>query len=392
MRSVAFDARDATIARMLDPAPMLGLGSLPPHAVALLADAWVHDLDPFAIRFAGDFGIRWYGLSYLAAFALGWLLIRRVTKVGVSSLKPEQTWDLVIALAIGAVVGGRLGYCVFYDRSLLIEFTAEVPFWGVLALNRGGMASHGGLIGVVVAAWFMARRGGHRLDHLLDLAAFGTPLGLMLGRFANFINGELVGRVAPESLPWAVKFPQDLATLPPERLAGLQPVVDQLPPRFLRMSEQAGLVPAMIEAVREGQPAAIEAVRQLVEPRHPSQIYQALLEGLAVFIVLAIWYRKPRKVLTTGALFGVAYAVLRIVGEQFRKPDAHIGFDWLGLTRGQWLSLALLAAAIGLAVWAWRRDAPRLGGWMPSSPTDPAAPKAADPAAPENPDEAPPPA
>ncbi len=139
--------------------------------------AWVHNLDPFAIRFTSDIGIRWYGLSYLLGFAIGYLLIRRVVAVGRTPLTREQIGDLVVTLAIGLVVGGRLGYAVFYQRSLLTDFSADFPWWGLLAINQGGMASHGGMIGGMAACFWFAYRRGIPAMHLLDILAFGVPLG-----------------------------------------------------------------------------------------------------------------------------------------------------------------------------------------------------------------------
>ena len=189
----------------------------------LLADPWLHNLDPFAIDLTGTFvgdlmggGIRWYGLSYLAGFVIGYLLIRRVLTVGVSPLKPTQAMDLVVTIAICVVLGGRLGYVVFYQPSLFVEFTGDVPFWGVFMINKGGMASHGGILGGIGGCLFFAWRKNcstpkHKFAHLLDLMAFGAPLGILCGRIANFINGELIGRACERDFPLAVQFPQEIA-------------------------------------------------------------------------------------------------------------------------------------------------------------------------------------
>ncbi len=184
---------------------------------------WVHDLSPFALRFSGDFGIRWYGLSYGLGFLVGWIVLRWLAARGRIGLSVERVGDLMIAVMLGVIVGGRLGYVFFYQPALLLDFSAQFPFWGVLQLTRGGMASHGGMIGVVVAAWMIARGAqdemGRRVGrvpmwHVGDCLAAVAPAGLFFGRLANFINGELLGRViaAPgEPGPaWGVKFPQEL--------------------------------------------------------------------------------------------------------------------------------------------------------------------------------------
>src|SRR5690606_13364210 len=122
--------------------------------------------------------------------ALGYLIIRRVTRAGISSLDPVEVWDLVLTAAIGIVLGGRIGYVLLYQPSLLTSFSDSLPWWDALAINKGGMASHGGMIGLIVATWLYARRHRHRWRHVIDLTAFGAPIGLFFGRMANFINGE----------------------------------------------------------------------------------------------------------------------------------------------------------------------------------------------------------
>ena len=189
--------------------------------------AWLHNLDPYLIDLHLWEGgpIRWYGLAYLVGFVLGYLLIRRVVKVGICSLNPAGVADLVVVLAVGVVIGGRLGYVLFYQPQLLWSFYGQLPFWGVLAMNQGGMASHGGIIGTILACLWYARRHGHSKLFVLDLLAFGAPLGLFLGRLTNFINGELIGR-GPTEVPWAVKFPQEINQSPEM----FQKVIDRLPP------------------------------------------------------------------------------------------------------------------------------------------------------------------
>jgi len=332
-----------------------------------LLAAWLHDLDPWAIRLAGEVGIRWYGLSYLLAFGLGWLLIRRVLSAGRSPLAPEAAGDLVVSLALGAVVGGRVGYVLLYQPALLAEFGAAPPWWGLLAVGQGGMASHGGIAGVVAAAAWWARRRGVPLGHVLDLAAFATPLGLALGRVANFVNGELVGRPAP-GLAWGVKFPQDLYGFSRSALARL---FDRLPegligPPAEAMARPGAAIDRVIEAVRAGEPAARQVVAEALVTRHPSQLYQAGLEGVLLFLVLLVVWARPRRPWTLGAIFCLGYGVLRIVGEWFRRPDPHIAdqeFALLGVTRGQWLSVLLLVLGAVLLVRVRPRAGGRLGGW-----------------------------
>jgi phosphatidylglycerol:prolipoprotein diacylglycerol transferase len=326
--------------------------------------AYLHTFDPFAVEFGGGFGIRWYGLSYLLGFLLGYLLVRRVTQVGVSSVAPQRVADLIITLAIGIVVGGRLGYVLFYRIDLLWTFTASPPWWSALAINEGGMASHGGMIGGIVASGWFAWRHGHRWSHLLDLFAFGAPLGLFFGRIANFINGELLGRPCDPALPWAVKFPQELWQNP--QVAQL--ATDALA-RAGITTDGYGTIAWIVAELQQRNRDVTAVVEPLLTPLHPSQLYAAVGEGLIVFAVLAVAWMRPRKPFLIGSLFCITYATMRIVDELFREPDEHLGLQALGLTRGQWLSVGLLALGmVGMVLWR-RSTAPPMGGWLRSTAT-----------------------
>ncbi|MEM7575913.1 MAG: prolipoprotein diacylglyceryl transferase [Planctomycetota bacterium] len=297
--------------------------------------AWLHTLDPFVVAFPDSFpiaGLRWYGTAYLLAFFIGYLLIRRVTRSGKSPLPTDHVIDFVMACIMGLLIGGRVGYVLFYDRSLLGMIDGP-PYWGVLAINHGGMASHGGMIGGLLGcAWFAWRQKLPTL-HLIDVMAFAAPLGIGLGRIANFINGELWGRTVDASFAWAVRFPQ-------ETLAG-----DEL------------------ERLQAGDTDLIALAEQITPARHPSQLYAAILEGLVVFAVVAFVYRRPVKPGVAAAWFALTYAPVRIVNECFREPDGHIGFDALGLTRGQWLSVLLFVLGLVLLWFAKSRKSAALGGW-----------------------------
>ncbi len=334
--------------------------------------AYIHRLDPFAIEFAPGVGIRWYGLAYVAGFIVGALLVKWLARRMKTPLRPEQVWDFALAIAVGTIVGGRLGYCLFYRPDLFISFETSFPWWGVLAINQGGMSSHGGIIGIIVAGVYFARSRRIPPLHLLDMASVGAPLGIFFGRIANFINAELLGRRADESLPWAVKFPQEIL----DWHAAGHPLHDELlSPRFLAAEQLAvelrpnladaspsAVHQAMIELSRTSQLMA-EALAPVLPARHPSQLYAAVLEGLVVFAVVMLAWRKPRKPGVVAGCFAVTYAVVRIIGEQFRLPDAHIGFELFGLTRGQWLSIILLLVCVGLLVFWARRPVDRIGGW-----------------------------
>lgn len=325
--------------------------------------AYVHSIDPYAIQIAPGFGLRWYGLSYVVGFFIGYLLIRRVTKAGVSSLQPDRAVDLVLTLAIGIVAGGRVGYVLFYRPELLWDFESSFPFWGVLAVNQGGMASHGGILGGIAATWLYAYLKGHRWSHLLDLMAFGAPLGLFFGRIANFINGELYGRPCDPEFALAVKFPQELYEADPSTLSALQSQLSVYFPG--RMSEN--WTSLVIEKIQAGHAEITAIVEPFLTARHPSQLYAAVTEGLVTFAVLVVLYRKPVRPGTIAAGFCITYGLMRIFNEFFRMPDAHLldrEFATIGVTRGQWLSMILIVIGIGILIWTRFSKLPKEGGWL----------------------------
>ncbi len=353
---------------------------------------YVHNLSPFAIQLTQNIGVRWYGLAYLAGFVCGYLSSEFMIRRGRIHLPLIKLADLVTYVAIGTLVGGRVGYCLFYSPDLITEFTGDFPFWGVLKVHKGGMASHGGIAGIALAIYIFCRQNKLEYLHILDLSVFGGSLGIFFGRIANFINGELYGREAPANLWWAVKFPQEmylwgagqsdkLAKLADAAIA-LGTVQLQNSKETLNASNWSQWVQAyrfdpharyaidvtiekMIEAVQHGNMAVQMALAPVLTPRYPSQLIQALLEGLLVFFIMIIVWWRPRKPGVVAAFFGLNYAIARIIGEQFRMPDAQIGFQALGLTRGQWLSVVMLVIAIGFLTWTLRRKAPRLGGFFP---------------------------
>ena len=258
---------------------------------------WVHDLSPFLYKFTDTFGIRYYGLAYLAGFATAWLLLQAYGRKGLTPLRGERVGDLMTALVIGVLVGGRLGYFLLYTPGALLR--------DPLTLFRvwdGGMASHGGFLGVAFALWWSGRTFALPWRHLGDLVVSVAPAGIFFGRIANFINGELWGK--PSTVPWAVIFP---------------------------------------ESAEPGTPAA------LIAPRHPSQLYAAALEGL-LLLALTQWlvWKTPLLRRAPGRIAGVfllGYAVVRAVDEIFREPDASLFF---GLSRGTFYSLFLVIGGLAL--------------------------------------------
>jgi len=324
--------------------------------------AWMHDLDPCALHAFGRCLVRWYGLSYIAGFAAAWLIIRTLTVKGRTKLRsPALAGDLVFAVAVGAVVGGRLGYVLLYRPTLLWSFDASVPWWGLLRINDGGMASHGGMVGVIVACALVARREKLPFFHLTDLVALAAPAGLFMGRMANFINGELLGRIvaAPgEPAPrWAVRYPQELLspahapTLTGAQELELGRLAYEAAPDAETLNQQ---LVALIEAARAGGEVA-ERLEPLLSARHPSQLYQAAAEGIVLGAVLWAVFLKTKRVGVVSALFLIVYGALRIITEHWRLPDDHLATPRpLGLSRGQWYSAAMILAG-ALILWRVRR-------------------------------------
>jgi phosphatidylglycerol---prolipoprotein diacylglyceryl transferase len=263
--------------------------------------------DPIAVQI-GPFAIRWYALAYISGIVLGWIYAR-------SLLKNERLWngptpisllqldDFILWVTIGIIVGGRTGYVLFYNLPFFVQHPLEI-----LELWKGGMSFHGGFMGCVIAVMWFAHRNGISILSLGDITTAVGPIGLFLGRIANFINSELWGRPADPDLPWAMIFPN-------------------------------------------GGPL----------PRHPSQLYEAGLEGLLLFTILAVMIRLgalKRPGLILGSFIAL-YGLARITGEFFREPDKQLGFLWGQLTMGMLLSAPMVIVGAVLIAWVLRREAPK---------------------------------
>ncbi len=294
---------------------------------------YLHRLSPFVFEFSKGFGVRWYGLAYVLGFLAAYRLLLWLAERRLVPLKPESVSDFITWSALfGVLIGGRVGFVLLYDfPKLLADPLSLMRVW------EGGMASHGGILGLVVFTFYYARRHGISWTGVGDGLVTVAPPGLFLVRMANFINGELYGRIA--NLPWAVQFPTELR----ER------------PELLEKTSFAELAPdSALELIRIGGPAAADlekVLREVLPARHPSQIYEALLEGVVLFTTLWIIrtkFRVPRGVLT--GTFFVLYALLRILGEQFRQPE---DFNF-GMPRGVFLSLFLILIGAGFIVSAFR--------------------------------------
>lgn len=253
-------------------------------------------IDPVAISI-GPLDVRWYGLMYLLGFLAGYLLLVYRARKPDSGWNSDQVSDLIFYGAMGVVLGGRIGYVLFYNFSgFLSDPLSLVKVW------QGGMSFHGGFLGVIVAMWLFSRKTQKTLFDILDFGSPIVPIGLGLGRIGNFIGGELWGR--PTDGPWGMVFPH----------------VDNL-------------------------------------ARHPSQLYQAALEGLVLFLIMWFYSSKPRPRYAVSGMFALCYGIFRFCVEFAREPDSHLGyiaFDWM--TMGQLLSLPMIALGLGLILFAYRRS------------------------------------
>ncbi|MBP9743570.1 MAG: prolipoprotein diacylglyceryl transferase [Burkholderiales bacterium] len=253
------------------------------------------NISPIAISI-GPLDIRWYGITYLLGLAVGWALGRyRLSTKKYLNITPTEFSDLLLSVAIGLLLGGRLGYMLFYKTTVL--FTAP---WEVFMIRQGGMSFHGGLIGVIIAMLWFCRQNKLNFFAVTDFVAPLAPPAFLFGRIGNFINGELWGKVT--DVPWGMVFPY------------------------------AGDL-----------------------PRHPTQLYEGFLEGIVLFLILWVYTLKPRPRMATSGLFMICYGLFRWIVEFFRMPDSHLGyiaFDWL--TMGQLLSLPMVAVGIILIIKAYQ--------------------------------------
>jgi len=255
-------------------------------------------IDPVLISF-GPFAIRWYALAYIGGLLIAWRYCRWLAVRPPQSVSADAFDDFLLWATLGVLLGGRLGYVLFYKPDFYLAHPQEILF-----IWQGGMSFHGGLLGMIAAEVMFARRRGLPVLALADIVAAAAPVGLLLGRIANFVHGELFGR--PSDVPWAMVFPR-------------------------------------------GGPL----------PRHPSQLYEAAIEGLVLLLVLHLMVRAgalERRGMLAGA-FLIGYAVARMLAELFREPDIHLGFLAGGVTMGQALSLPLLLAGLALVFWARRARA-----------------------------------
>lgn len=309
---------------------------------------YIHNLDPVLLEIPGTpLALRWYGLAYVAGFVLGYLVLLQLSKRKLYCVEPEKLGDFITIVCIfGVLMGGRLGEFFFYwlPKEGWSGLCAD-PLW-VLRVWEGGMASHGGILAVLCVAIWYAVKNKHSICAISDGLAIVCTIGLFCGRVANFINGELFGRVTTADNPIAMKFPMELATLPAEQQrAALQAIVETTGAPFSFLAQpNEGFYDTVLRLMRESEPVR-EAVGQFLTPRYPSQLFEAVGEGLIIFVILITlrlkWKSAPDGIFAS--LFCLLYAAARIASECFKEPDADV---WHGITQGQYLSFGVILLGI----------------------------------------------
>lgn len=300
-------------------------------------------IDPVALDLPGGIDIRWYGLGYLVAFTAGYFILRALARRGALRLDPDAVGDLIFALILGTILGGRIGYILFYDFPSFAENPARI-----IRIWEGGLSFHGGLIGVTIAAWWFARKNRLTFLQLGDGISLAVPVGIFAVRIANFINGELFGRPTSAEVPWAMRFPTDPVAL---RLIG----AEGLPMRARELAIERAYESGLWASVSDQVPL-----------RHPSQLYEAALEGMLLGVILwAIFLWARRRGIsfadgTYGGIFLIGYGLFRSFAELYRMPDAQfrgpedpIGTVLGPLTMGQTLSALMILVGAWLVSRAW---------------------------------------
>ena len=291
---------------------------------------YIHDLSPFLVSWHG-FGVRYYGLSYALGFLCAFWLYRWLARHGYSNMRPDQVEKLVFLwCALGVLIGGRLGYLLLYDMSSFLSKP-----WTFFAIWQGGMSSHGGIVGAAVAIIIYTRKCKMPLLSTGDNVAVVAPIGIFFGRCANFVNGELFGKATEVS--WAVQFPRELLYCSnPKKIQSILVQASQIRPDFSSLDTLISSVTTSSELHH--------LLGRILTPRHPSQLYEALLEGIVLFTVL--WLSRTRFQLPDGllaSLFFLLYASFRFLAEFFREPDAPL---IIGMSRGQFFSLFFIPLGI----------------------------------------------
>jgi phosphatidylglycerol:prolipoprotein diacylglycerol transferase len=324
-------------------------------------------IDPVALQLPGGLAIRWYGIAFMVAFAAGYVILKRLARSGFLPLPPDKVGDLLFALIVGVILGGRLGYILFYDFPSFAQNPARI-----IRIWEGGLAFHGGFLGAIAGAWWYGRRHNVPFLRVGDAITIGVGPGIFAVRLANFVNGELYGRVTTDAVPWAVRFPTD-------------PVAMQL----TGAAAGRGLRERELLIERAYDTGLWDQIRNQVPLRHPSQLYEGLTEGVVMALMMWALYTYNRKrgrdlaPGTYGGVFVLGYGIFRSLMELFRQPDVQftdagdpVGTVLGPLTMGQTLSVAMIVVGVWLIVRGIRIGAAPAAAPVADAPT----PEAASPA------------
>jgi phosphatidylglycerol---prolipoprotein diacylglyceryl transferase len=352
----------------------------------------VLDSSPFVIKFSESFGIHWYGLFYLLSVVAAYFIIRWFSSRQHTNFTKESTIDFIAFAGIGMLVGARLGY-LLYEPNLFIQFRTDFPFWGILAIDDGGLSIHGAMFGLFISTFLFSLKSGISQLYLLDLSSLICAIAIMFGRIASFFNGEHIGRTMIEAdgvgtafvnhlmENLLVKFPQEILQWPVShfsKLESLTSIIEKLPGlskeswltglQQYHESEQAralvqGDLEQIVHAVQNGNSGVLDALSSLLEFRHPVQLYAAFGEGFIVFLFLFILWFKPRRPGVITSWFISLYSLIRIFEEQFALPEVQLGFRWLGVTQAQWLSILSFIFGLWLIFFYGRSSGLATPGW-----------------------------
>jgi phosphatidylglycerol:prolipoprotein diacylglycerol transferase len=338
------------------------------------------EISPFLWRISDNFGVQWNGLGLMLTILISFVFASWMVFRQGSELQQRMVGDFIVVATLGALIGARFGYCVFFAPDLFLKFKAEFPFWGALAVNEGGMSSIGGIIGVFLACTIYAIQTGISRLYLYDLMAVMAPIGFFLGRVANFLSGELIGRETHETLPLAIKFPTEIYEWPRvsfAKLNELSPIVTKLgvdadkwktwlaqystdPNAQTSVNETLSKV---VTAVQDGTADIGRLLEPLLAPRHPVQLYGAAGEGVFLFLFLFFLWYKPRRPGVIAASFLILFSAIHLVVDTYRWQELQVAAGFMGLSRDQWLSVATLLS--GIVCWfMWnRKETLLVPGW-----------------------------
>jgi phosphatidylglycerol:prolipoprotein diacylglycerol transferase len=352
----------------------------------------IHDFSPFVFKFSDSIGIQWYGLFYLISVFFSYFIVRWFSSRQNAHFTKTLSIDFIFFSGIGLFFGARIGY-LLYEPNLFLLFRNDFPYWGVLAIDEGGLSIHGAIFGLFISTFLFSLKSGISQLYLLDLSAIIGSFAIFWGRFASFFSGEYLGRTVQEANGIGsefinglaenilMKFPQEILQWPLThftKLEKLNSLIEKVPglssqiwmeslQQYQENEKARGIVQEYLEkilnSVHDGNSTVLSLLTPFLENRHPVQLYSALCEGLIIFVLLFLLWFKPRKPGVITANFIVLYSVMRIFIEQFALPDAQLGYRWMNVTQAQGLSVLMLILGLWFLFFYGRGGALAAPGW-----------------------------